>query len=165
MTVRPPDLVSSPLSAPLGVFADLRMEVDGHRAHLVGDGNSLVLHVDEPLRMVNTLRRSSLPSAADGVQGLHGLGHAATALRSADLTVDVRGPEGVLLLRLGERRGTRLGQLVTGSTAVRFGSVRGLLSTVTATLPVGRIIAGTLGAAVVAGVAVRIRRGRVRPTE
>ena len=137
MTVRSPDRSVSAAQPLPQVFADLRMEVDGQRVHLVGDGRSLVLHVAEPLHMVSVVRRTSLPAAAAGSSALRGLGRAADALRTAELRIDVRGPEGVLLLRLGERR-HRPGPAGHRQRRrpIRVGSR--IFGTVTATFPIGR---------------------------
>lgn len=142
------------------VFADLRMEADGHRAHLVGDGRCLVLHLDEPMGMLSTIRRMSLPGTVSATTGTHGLGRVATALQAAGLTVDVQGPDGRLLLHLGGGRGTRIGRMVTGSDAVLFGSVPDLTRTVTDPLPIGRIVGAGLAAILITIAVLAARRAR-----
>ena len=114
-----------PESTLVSVFADLRLDTDGHRVHLVGDGHSLVLHSSDPRQLLSGLRQLSLPSEISGLRGRTAVGQAATALRDAGLRVDVRGPEGVLL-QLGRGAGSRVGRWVTGSSAVTFGSLRDL---------------------------------------
>ncbi len=145
-------------SAKLAVFADLRIETDGQRAHLVGDGRSLILHTDQPLRFWSSIDHAALPAGVGRVNGPRALGRVADALHDAGVTVDVTGPDGVLV-RLGDGAGSRLGKLVTGSSAVGFGSVRLLASTVTARMPVGRI-AAALGLAAVFGIVAVVRRRR-----
>ena len=160
MTVRLPEQAAPPRSAE--VFADLRLESDGHRAHLIGDGRSLVLHVDEPLRMASSLRRTSLPDAAGAATGARGLGRLATALDGVGVTVDVRGRDGVLLVRLGHGAGTRIGRLLTRSDAVRFGSARDLTGAVGDALPTSRILLATVVSIGITAVVVTARRARAR---
>ena len=145
-------------SGQLAVFADLRIETDGQRAHLVGDGKSLILHTDQPLRFWRSIDHAALPAGVGRVNGPRALGRVADALHDAGVTVDVTGPDGVLV-RLGDGAGSRLGKLVTGSSAVGFGSVRLLASTVSARLPVGRI-AAALALVAVLGVITAVRRRR-----
>ena len=145
-------------SGALSVSADLRIESDGQRAHLVGDGGSLILHTDQPLQFWSSINHAALPSGVGRVSGPRALGRVAGALDDAGITLDVTGPDGVLV-RLGDGAGSRLGRLVTGSSAVGFGSVRLLASTLTARLPVRRIaIAALAGLATVGVLAVARRR-------
>jgi len=159
MTVSSIRPVSPAGTPPLSVLADLRIEMDGHRAHLVGEGQSLILHTDRPLRMWAAVNRASLPAWTGRLNGPRAVGRAATGLRSSGLSIDVRGPDGVLV-RLGDGVGSSVGRLLTGSSAVGFGSVRALSSTVTARIPVRRIALYAAAAiATVAVVAVLRRRG------
>lgn len=134
-------------SRSLSVFADLRMEADGQRVHLVGDGRSLILHSSDPLRLWSSLSSSALPAGVGRVSGPRAAGRAADALRDAGLRVDLTGPDGVLVA-LGSGAGTPAGRVLTGSDSVGFGSLRAVRSTVTARLPARRI------AAVVAAISV-----------
>ena len=160
MTLRPPAPGSPTAARTTEVFADLRMETGGHRAHLVGDGRSLVLHVDEPLGMVTSLRRVALPEASGIAQQSRGLGRMATVLDTAGITVDVRGPDGDLLVRLGRGPGSRLGRLLTGSGSVRLGTARVLTGPVTDALPTGRILLGAGAAVIATAAAIAVRRAR-----
>ena len=60
MTVQIPARTAS-TAAPgaLSVFADLRVETNGHKAHLVGDGQSLVLHSSHPMKLWSALGQVS----------------------------------------------------------------------------------------------------------
>ncbi len=131
---------------PLSVFADLRFETDGHRVHLVVDGQALVVHTSDPRRLIHDVRNMSLPAAISPLTGRTAIGRAATELRNAGLRVDVRGPDGVLV-HLGQGAESRFGRVVTGSSAVQFGTVRDL--SVAARVPVKR-----MAVLVVAGIAV-----------
>ena len=127
---------------PFSVFADLRLETDGHRVHLVGDGRSLVVHTSDPRKLLRDVRHMSLPAQVAGLAGRTALGRAADGLRDVGIRVDVRGPGGVLV-RLGDGPESRLGRAVTGSDAVQFGKARDLAAA--ASLPVKRaalVIAG-----------------------
>jgi hypothetical protein len=141
------------------VFADLRIETDGQRAHLVGDGTALVLHTDSPMRFWSTLNRAALPSGVGRVNGPRALGRAATALAEAGITVDVTGPDG-MIVRLGDGAGSALGRLATGSSDVGFGSVRVVASTLSAQRSLGRYGAAAAVATIVAVVMVAVRRRR-----
>lgn len=131
----------------LSVSADLRLDVDGSKAHLVGDGQSLVLHSTDPLRLWSAVNKASLPAGISRVDGPRAVGRAADALLDSGLSVDVTGPHGVLV-RLGQGADSRVGGFVTGSRGVEFGSARALGATIRAEIPAGRIaIAGTAVAA------------------
>jgi len=160
MTPGPPEQGAGSAARTVEVFADLRVETGGHRAHLVGDGRSLVLHLDQPLAMAASLRRVAVPEAAGVAQQSRGLGRMATVLDTAGLTVDVRGPDGDLLVRLGRVPGSRLGRLLTGSGSVRFGTARALTGTLTDALPRGRVLLGAFAAVIVAAAAIAVRRAR-----
>ncbi len=151
MTVRAGS-ASSPAGqrAALAVHADLRIDSDGQRAHLVGDGRSLVLHTDSPLRFWSTINHAALPSGVGRVNGPRALGQAAGLLADAGITVDVTGPDG-LLVRLGSGAESTLGRITTGSTAVVFGSARTLWSTLSAQVPLRRYGGATAVAGVAAG--------------
>ena len=80
MTVQIPARTAS-TAAPgaLSVFADLRVETDGHKAHLVGDGQSLVLHSSHPMKLWSALGQVSLPTGIRPASGRRAVGHAAAA--------------------------------------------------------------------------------------
>ena len=141
------------------VLADLRLESDGQRAHLVGDGTALVLHTDNPMRFWSEINEAALPPGVGRVNGPRALGRAADVLADAGLTVDVTGPDG-MLVRLGGATGSPFGRLSTGSSAVQFGSPRLLLSTLTAQLPVRRYAAAAAAIALAAGIFAALRRRR-----
>ena len=143
------DGAAGPAGTP-SVFADLRIVSDDHRLHLVGDGRSLVLHSSDPRKLAAALRGVPLPAGIGG-SGRRAVGRAATTLRDNGLRVEVRGPEGVLL-ELGGGRGSRLGQLVTGSPAVRFGGPRELAAT--AGVPLRAIRMAAIAAVVTTAIAV-----------
>lgn len=140
---------------PLSVFADLRLETDGHRVHLMGDGQAFVVHTSDPRRLLRDVRTMSLPDSISGLTGRTALGRAATELRSAGLRVDVRGPDGVLV-RLGHGAESKFGRVVTGSSAVQFGTARDLSAA--ARLPARRIAMMVVAVISVAAVIVRRRR-------
>lgn len=142
----------------LSVSADLRLDIDGSKAHLVGDGQSLILHSSDPLRLWSALNQASLPAGISRVDGPRAIGRAADALLDNGLSVDVTGPHGVLV-RLGRGADSRAGRIVTGSRGVEFGSARALGATARAAVPVRRIaISGAVVAAAAALYAVSRRR-------
>ena len=134
----------------LSVFADLRVETDGHKAHLVGDGQSLVLHSSHPMKLWSALGQVSLPTGIRPASGRRAVGHAAAALQEYGLSVDVRGPQR-MIIRLGDGAGSRVGRLVTGSGSVELGSVRELTTALGGHVPL-RAIAAAAVAALVIGV-------------
>jgi len=156
-----PVTTSAPASAraarSLSVLADLRMESDGQRVHVVGDGTSLVVHSSDPLRLWSALTSSALPSGVGRVNGPRAAGRAADALRDAGLRVDLTGPNGVLVA-LGNGAGTAAGRALTGSNSVGFGSLRAVLSTVPAVTPTVKIAAGLAAAAALAAFVLRRTR-------
>jgi hypothetical protein len=142
----------------LSITADLRLDLDGTKAHLVGDGQSLILHSSDPLRLWSALNQASVPAGIARVDGPRAVGRAADALLDNGLRVDVTGPHGVLV-RLGQGADSRAGRLITGSSGVEFGSARALGATIRAEVPAGRI--ALAAAAIVAAVvlfAVKRRR-------
>jgi hypothetical protein len=142
----------------VSVFADLRIDSDGERAHLVGDGTALVLHTDSPLRLWSTINRAALPSGVGRVNGPRALGRAADLLARAGVSVDVMGPRGSVV-RLGDGADSAFGRLTTGSVAVQFGSIPVLASTLSAQVPVRRYsLVATL--VVLAGAVITARHRR-----
>ena len=147
-------------AGPFSVFADLRLETNGHRVHLVGDGHSLVVHTSDPRRLLRDVRQMSLPAQITSVAGRTALGRAADGLREVGFRVDVRAPDGVLV-RLGDGPGSRFGRVITGSSAVEFGTFRELSAA--AGIPVKR--AATLViAGICIGAAILLRRQLPRRT-
>jgi hypothetical protein len=141
---------------PLSVVADLRLETEGQRVQLVGDGQSLIVHTDHPLALLTAVRRTAWPSAISPRSGRAGVARAADTLHRAGLRVDVRGPGGVLV-SLGHGAGSRLGRVLTGSRAVAFGSVREVAGSLRTGLPLGRIVAAS-GAAILVATVLALRR-------
>ena len=127
MSVVSPVGKANTAAVPLSVFADLRLETHGHRVHLVGDGQAIVVHTSDPRRLLRDVRHMSLPAPISGMAGPTGLGRAADLLRDVGIRVDVRGPEG-LLVRFGDGPESRFGRAVTGSSAVQFGKTRDLVA-------------------------------------
>jgi hypothetical protein len=144
---------------PLSVVADLRLETEGQRVQLVGDGQSLIVHTDHPLALLTAVRRTAWPSAISPRSGRAGVARAADTLHRAGLRVDVRGPGGVLV-SLGHGAGSRLGRVLTGSRAVAFGSVREVAGSLRTGLPLGRIVAASCAAVSIAAVLALRRRPR-----
>jgi len=136
----------APAARSLSVFADLRMESDGQRVHVVGDGSGLIVHSSDPLRLWSAMTSSALPSGVGRVNGPRAAGRAANALRDAGLRVDLTGPDGVLVA-LGSNAGTPAGRVLTGSNSVGFGSLRAVLSTVPAVIPTLKIAAAVVASA------------------
>ncbi len=160
MTVRARTAVPPAGQRPaVSVYADLRLDSDGERAHLVADGTALVLHTDSPLRLWSTINRAALPSGVGRVNGPRALGRAADLLAGAGLSVQVTGPSGTLVL-LGNSADSTLGRVATGSPAVEFGSVRVLASTLSAQVPVRRYGLAALVAVLSAWVIARRLRRR-----
>ena len=154
-----PSLAGSATTAagqPLSVVADLRLETAGQRIQLVGDGQSLVLHTDNPIALFAAINRTAWPSAVGPSSGRRGIARAADTLHRAGLRVDVRGPGGVLV-SLGHGAGSRLGRVLTGSRAVAFGSVREVAGSLRTGLPLGRIVAAS-GAAILVATVLALRR-------
>jgi hypothetical protein len=100
----------------LQVQADLRIDVDGVPARLTAEGDRLTLRSSRPERVW-----AAAPALAGRVAGPRWVGRAADVLAGAGLTVDVVGPQGVVV-SLGDGAGSRLGRAVTGSSAVRPGA-------------------------------------------
>jgi len=144
---------------PLSVVADLRLETEGQRVQLVGDGQSLILHTDHPLALLAAVRHTSWPTAVSPMSGRASVARAADTLHRSGLRVDVRGPGGVLV-SLGDGAGSRFGRVVTGSRAVAFGSVREVAGSLRSGLPLGRIIAASCAAVAVVVAVLALRRRR-----
>jgi hypothetical protein len=124
------------------VSADLRLESEGQRVHIVGDGTSLIVHSSDPLRLWSAMTSSALPSGVGRVSGPRAAGRAANALRDAGLRVDLTGPNGVLVA-LGDGAGTPAGRALTGSDSVGFGSLRAVLSTASSRLSIRKLALAT----------------------
>ncbi len=100
----------------LQVQADLRIDVDGVPARLTAEGDRLTLQSSRPERAW-----AAAPALVGRAAGPRWVGRAADVLADAGLTVDVVGPQGVVV-SLGDGVGSRLGRAVTGSSAVRPGA-------------------------------------------
>lgn len=120
---RPPQAVE--------VEADLRLDVDGHAATLIGSGADLTLFCAEPSALLGQLSYAPVPVGVGRVDGPRTLGRAAAALDRAGLRLSVTGPGGAVLV-LGRGQDSRVGRLVTGSRRARFGSTRALRPVVAA---------------------------------
>lgn len=138
----------------LSVFADLRVETDGQRLHLVGDGRSLVLHSSHPRRLLSVLKGLPLPVGVTVGGGRRALGRLANILRDNGIAVSVSGPEGTVV-RLGDGARSVFGRLVTGSPAVSFGTPLDLA--VAVGLPVRALRLASVSGLVVAAVLVARR--------
>lgn len=107
----------------LTVDADLRMDLNGHPAHLTGSGQDLRIDTDVPAELWAEISRAELPAGLGRINGPRAIGRAATEMARHGVSVSIVGPTGELV-RVGARVSSRLGRLTTGSTAVRFGSAR-----------------------------------------
>ena len=143
----------------LSVVADLRLETAGQRIQLVGDGQSLVLHTDNPIALFTAINRTAWPSAVGPAGGRRGVARAADTLHRAGLRVDVRGPGGVLV-SVGHGTGSFWGRLLTGSRPVALGPVREVAASLGTGLPLRRITAASIVSAGVAVAVFAVRRTR-----
>jgi len=143
----------------LSVVADLRLETAGQRIQLVGDGQSLVLHTDNPIALFAAINRTAWPSAVGQSRGRRGIARAADTLHRAGLRVDVRGPCGVLV-SVGHGAGSFWGRLLTGSRAVALGPVREVAASLGTGLPLRRITAASIASAGVAVAVFAVMRTR-----
>ncbi len=123
---------------PLGrlmVAADLRLDVDGVGATVTGNGSTLIVASDEPVKLWQAANSSALPDGVGRIGGPRAIGRLADALDRVGLQLEVVGPDGPLV-RLGARASagasSRSARLLIGSDAVSFGSARALLPPVVA---------------------------------
>ncbi len=145
-------------AAGLSVFADLRMETDGQKVHLVGDGRSLVLHASHPRELLWAARTTPRPVEVSAVNGRRALATFAAGLRQLGIGLDVRGPDGLLLQVGADAHPGAAGRFVTGSPDVALGRPGDLLTAAVVGLPVRRAAAALLGVAATAAVLVLRRR-------
>lgn len=110
----------------VSVAADLDIEMDGVFARLEGDGQRLVLRSEQPQLMWSSLIQASIPDSVGSVSGLRAAGRAARAMSDIGIHLDVEGPRGAVV-SIGDGEHSMIGRLVTGSSAVRPGSIRSLL--------------------------------------
>ncbi len=110
----------------LTVEADLALVIDGHRATLTGSGGRLRLEADAPAALWAAMNSASLPAGLGRLSGPRAIGNVADQLAGQGLEFSVVGPSGELV-RLGRNSSSRIGRLATGSSAVRFGSVRAVV--------------------------------------
>ena len=159
MTSSAPGSATTTAGQPLSVVADLRLETEGQRVQLVGDGQSLIVHTDHPLALLTAVRRTAWPSAISPRSGRAGVARAADTLHRAGLRVDVRGPGGVLV-SVGHGTGSFWGRLLTGSRAVALGPVREVAASLGTGLPLRRITAASIVSAGVAVAVFAVRRAK-----
>ncbi len=113
------------MSLQIRVEADLGIDVDGTPAHLAGNGSTLILSSPHPERVWRAVVSAALPAAVGDLNGPRALGRVGDGLAEAGLRLQVSGPHGTVA-DLGHGVHSRLGHLVTGSTAVAPGSARAL---------------------------------------
>jgi hypothetical protein len=152
--------VSSPLAGRLDVEADLTLDVDGVTARLHGRGGRLVLSGDHPERVWAAAVSALLPAGLVLVDGPRGIAGVARALAGIGIRLDVEGPHGVVA-SLGAGVGSRVGQALTGSDAVRPGAPLAVLALAWQARR-RAVVTGLVGIGAVAlfGVAVGRRRRR-----
>ncbi len=142
---------------PLAVRADLTLESDGLTARLTGDGTRLTLDASDPVALWRAAAGIPWPAGVTVRRGPGALGELAGALAAQGLHLDVTGPRG-RVAELGAGVASPAGRLLTGSPAVRPGSVRTVAATVSAGF---RVHPGlVLGAAVAVLVLRRVVRSR-----
>lgn len=105
----------------LSISADLRFDIDGNHGTVIGDGHSVVVFSESPLRLLSALRQVELPSQLVGLKVRRAVGAAADYLSATGMSVEVRGDRGTLLV-LGAGHDSKVGRWLTGSDSVEFGS-------------------------------------------
>lgn len=113
----------------LSIGADLRFDIDGNHGTVVGDGRSVVVFSESPLRLLSALRQVELPSQLAGLKVRRAIGAGADYLSAAGMSVEVRGERGALLV-LGAGHDSKAGRWLTGSGSVELGSSVSLASVV-----------------------------------
>ena len=142
-------MTAEPSAAPINVFADLRIDVDGQMTTLTGDGRRLTFTTESPQHLLN-----ALPDTRR--EGLRIAGRMAELLGSQGLQLRVVGPHGDIAL-IGHDARSRWGRAVIGSSMIQAGSVRSLGSLVLSIARGSRLFWPGVGlaGAVVASVVVR----------
>ncbi len=113
--------------AGLNIAAELTVEVGGATGTLTGDGRGLVFQTDRPEAFLSALPGAVQSAGSGWSAGRRLVGRLADQLQAEGRTLCVRGPGGYLL-RLGTAGGSWWGRRLTGSTAVRPGSIRSMTS-------------------------------------
>ena len=98
------------------VTADLHVEVDGHTAHLIGDGSRLLVMTAEPAELYARLPRIAPIDAGRRTV----VRNAAALLDHAELALDITDGRRVLVT-LGHGQHSRLGRVLIGSSLVTPG--------------------------------------------
>lgn len=139
----------------LSVDADLTLEVDGSPLRLTGSGPLLELVAERPRDLRSAVANSRFvgPTLRPGAP----LGVVVRGLADAGLTVRVRDGAGATLATIGAGVDSRVGQVVSGSRALRLGSPSVLVPLLLPNVP--RLLATAVAVgAVVVGVSRRRRR-------
>jgi len=113
--------------AGLNIAAELTVEVGGATGTLTGDGRSLIFQTDRPEAFLSALPGAVQSAGSGWSVGRRIVGRLADQLQDEGLTLRICGPRGDLL-RLGSAGGSWWGRRLTGSTAVRPGSIRSMTS-------------------------------------
>ncbi|MEI4281017.1 hypothetical protein [Klenkia terrae] len=116
-------------TGPLAVRADLTLESGGLTARLTGDGTRLVLDASDPVALWRAAAGIPCPAGVTVRRGPGALGELAGVLAAQGLHLDVTGPRG-RIAELGAGVSSPTGRVLTGSPAVRPGSVRTVAATV-----------------------------------
>ncbi len=133
---------------PLAVRADLTLESDGLTARLTGDGTRLTLDASDPVALWRAAAGIPWPAGVTVRRGPGALGELAGALAAQGLHLDITGPRG-RVAELGAGVASPAGRLLTGSAAVRPGSVGTVAATASAGLQVRpALVLGAVAAAV-----------------
>ncbi|MET3805952.1 hypothetical protein ABIB25_002960 [Nakamurella sp. UYEF19] len=154
-------MTTSPRSAELRIEADLRIDVDGQRASLVGQGQRLTFTTQDPGQLLASLRDTPLPAGLGAVQGVRAIGRLANALGAQGLEFHVAGPDGDLV-HLGAGAHSRWGRAVTGSSLIKVRSLRAVSSFALPAVRRSRFLVPSAAAVVVAAAGVVFARGRMR---
>lgn len=151
-------MTTSPRSATLRIEADLRIDVDGQSASLVGQGQRLTFTTQDPGQLLASLRDIPLPAGVGAVQGIRAVGRIADALGEQGLEFHMAGPDGDLV-HLGTGAHSWWGWAVTGSSLIRVHSLRAARLFVFPALRSARVLVPVLGIGFAAA-GVALARGR-----
>lgn len=151
--------VEGSTALPLWVHADLSIDVDGTRAQLTSAGTRLTLRSTHPERIWAAAIAAVVPPPGAGAPGgARPLARLAAELANAGLRLEIIGPQGSVV-HLGRGVRSRLGQLVTGSSAVAAGTPAAVAVMLWRRSPrVATVAAGLLSAAAITAGAVRVGR-------